>query len=155
MNKHAIILALAGIFGLAATSAIAGGGHDHSHGSSLGRPGDPAKVERTVRITMGDDMRFRPARIQVRKGETIRFELKNVGKLEHEMVIGSARELREHAEMMKKHPEMEHAEPNQASVEPGQTGTLIWQFSDAGMVDFACLEPGHFEAGMKGRVAVK
>lgn len=156
MKNHAVTLALAGILGLASATALAGGkDHDHDHGPKLGKPGDPARVSRTVRITMNDDMRYRPSRIEVRKGETIRFELKNLGKLEHEMVIGSARELLEHAELMRKHPEMEHAEPNQASVEPGATGVLVWQFSDAGVVDFACLEPGHYEAGMKGSVSVK
>jgi uncharacterized cupredoxin-like copper-binding protein len=56
--------------------------------------------------------------------------------------------------MMRKSPEMEHADPNQVSVEPGKTGELIWQFTRDGTFDFACLEPGHFEAGMVGRILV-
>jgi len=56
--------------------------------------------------------------------------------------------------MMKKNPEMEHADANMVTVAPGKTGDIIWQFTKAGKVDFACLQPGHFDAGMKGLVAV-
>ncbi|MES2237168.1 MAG: cupredoxin family protein [Pseudomonadota bacterium] len=125
------------------------------HAAALGKPGDPGKVNRTVEITMNDSMRFSPSSVTAKKGETIRFVLNNTGKLKHEMVLGSIKELKEHAAMMQKMPEMEHADPNMASVEPGKTGELIWQFTKAGKFDFACLQPGHFEAGMKGKVVVK
>ena len=100
-------------------------------------------------------MRFTPAQIDVKRGETIKFVVKNNGKLKHEMVLGSAKELKEHAALMQKFPEMEHADPNQVSVDPGKSGELIWQFTKTGKFDFACLQPGHFEAGMVGKVAVK
>lgn len=139
----------------------ASGAHAHAshamneHGeSAVGKPGDPAKVTRTVTIDMNDSMRFSPAVIAVKQGEVLRFVVKNSGKLKHELVIGSAGELKEHAQMMAKFPEMEHAEPNQVTLAPGKTGTVIWQFDTAGTVDFACLQPGHFEAGMKGQVQV-
>ena len=80
--------------------------------------------------------------------------LNNVGTLKHEMVLGTIRELKAHAALMLKFPEMEHADPNQASVEPGKTGELVWQFTKAGTFDFACLQAGHYEAGMRGRVVV-
>ena len=38
---------------------------------------------------------------------------------------------------------------------PGKTGAIIWQFTKAGEFQFACLVPGHFEAGMVGTVIVK
>ena len=129
--------------------------HHEDHAAALGTPGDPAKVDRTVEITMNDTMLFTPSRVTAKKGETIRFVLNNTGKLKHEMVLGSIKELKEHAAMMQKMPEMEHADANMASVEPGKTGELIWQFTKAGKFDFACLQPGHFEAGMKGKVVVK
>ncbi len=139
----------------------ASGAHAHAshamseHGeSAVGKAGDPAKVTRTVTIDMNDSMRFSPAVIAVKQGEVLRFVVKNSGKLKHELVIGSAGELKEHAQMMAKFPEMEHAEPNQVTLAPGKTGTVIWQFDKAGNVDFACLQPGHFEAGMKGTVQV-
>ena len=124
------------------------------HGSGLGKPGDAKKVSRTIEVGMGDEMRFKPASINVKRGETIRFLVKNNGALTHEMVLGTMKELKEHAEMMRKNPEMEHADPNAVTVEPGNTGTLIWQFTKAGKFDFACLVPGHFEAGMVGKVIV-
>ena len=124
------------------------------HASALGKPGDPKKVGRTVEITMSDAMRFSPTSVAVKRNETIRFVLKNEGKLKHEMVLGTIKELKEHAALMLKFPEMEHADPNQASVEAGKTGELVWQFTKAGTFDFACLQAGHYEAGMKGQVTV-
>ena len=124
------------------------------HASALGKPGDAKKVSRTVAITMSDSMRFSPASVSAKRGETIRFVLKNEGKLKHEMVLGTIAELKAHAALMVKFPQMEHADPNQASVEPGKTGELIWQFTKAGTFDFACLQAGHYEAGMKGQVVV-
>jgi uncharacterized cupredoxin-like copper-binding protein len=138
---------------LAAFSAIAHG--DEHDDAAYGKPGDPAKVSRTIEIDMSDAMRFTPATITARKGETIRFVVKNSGKVKHEMVLGSIKELKEHAALMLKFPEMEHADPNQLTVDPGKTGEMIWQFTKAGAFDFACLQPGHFEAGMRGKVAVK
>jgi uncharacterized cupredoxin-like copper-binding protein len=124
------------------------------HASALGKPGDANKVTRTVEITMSDAMRYVPASVAVKRNETIRFVLRNEGKLKHEMVLGTIKELDEHAALMIKFPEMEHAYPNQASVEPGKTGQLVWQFTKAGTFDFACLQAGHYEAGMKGQVLV-
>lgn len=146
---------------LAAASASAHEGHrsnspaaEPPHAAALGEPGDVAKISRTVAVSMGDDMRFRPATIAVRRNETIRFVVSNAGKVRHEMVLGTLRELREHAALMQKFPEMEHDDPNAVTVEPGQTGSFVWHFTRPGTFDFACLQPGHFEAGMRGRIAV-
>ena len=158
--KHANLLR-AMILTAASGLAIAHGDDDHKagakhedHASALGKPGNAKKVSRTVDITMSDSMRFSPASVSAKKGETIRFVLKNEGKLKHEMVLGTIAELKEHAALMVKFPQMEHADPNQASVEAGKTGELIWQFTKAGTFDFACLQAGHYEAGMKGQVVV-
>ena len=143
--------------------AFAHQGEDHAkkpgapgggHASTLGKPGDPKDIARTIEVAMNDTMRYTPSDIAVKRGETIRFIVKNDGKIKHEMVLGTIKELKEHAALMLKFPEMEHADPNQVSVEPGRTGEMIWQFSRAGKVDFACLQPGHYEAGMTGKVMV-
>jgi uncharacterized cupredoxin-like copper-binding protein len=110
---------------------------------------------RALEIDMSDAMRFTPSTIAARQGETLRFVVKNSRKLKHEMVLGSTQELKEHAALMLKFPDMEHADPNRVSVDPGKTGEIVWQFSKAGTVNFACLQPGHFEAGMRGKIAVK
>ncbi|MGH6640446.1 MAG: cupredoxin domain-containing protein, partial [Polaromonas sp.] len=101
-----------------------------------------------------DDMRFHSSKIAVKQGETIRFVAKNSGKVKHEMVLGTIKDLKDHYEVMKKNPEMEHAEANMVTVAPGKSGEIIWQFTKAGKVDFGCLQPGHFDAGMKGLVNV-
>lgn len=124
------------------------------HTATLGKPGDPGKVTRTIEVEMNDTMRFKPDSIRAKRGETIRFIARNTGKQKHEMVLGTIKELKEHAELMRKFPEMEHADPNQVSVDPGMTGELVWQFTRAGTFDFACLVPGHFEAGMVGKIRV-
>ena len=125
----------------------------HAHG--VGKPGDQKKVSRTIQVLMSDDMRFAPAKVNVKRGETIRFVLRNAGQIKHEMVIGSMAELKQHAESMRKMPGMEHDEPNMVTLDPGKSAELVWQFTKAGTVDFACLQPGHFEAGMLGAVSVK
>jgi uncharacterized cupredoxin-like copper-binding protein/Cu/Ag efflux protein CusF len=139
------------------------GGHTHEHGhehgaghdgEEIGKPGVAANVTRTVNVDMADAMRFSPDDIQVKQGETIRFVVKNSGALRHEFVLGTTKDLKEHYELMKKFPEMEHAEANQITVNPGQTGEVIWHFTKAVKVDFACLHPGHYDAGMKGAVSV-
>lgn len=146
-------------------AALADGGHNHGHGAkyeghaaAMGEPGDPrARGIRTIEVTMTDKMRFQPATLTVKRGETIRFVVKNQGETRHELTLGTPDELIEHAKVMQKFPEMVHDEPNAVSVEPGKTGAFLWKFTKTGNWDlgFACLIPGHFEAGMKGRVIVR
>lgn len=137
----------------------ASGGMHGSHemagpASAAGRPGDPAQVTRTVPIQMGDTMRFTPADVTVKAGETVRFFIVNQGQLVHELVIGTRAELDAHAEMMKTMPGMQHAEPNQISLKAGQRGGIVWTFDRPGRYAFACLVPGHKEAGMVGTITV-
>ena len=122
---------------------------------TFGREGDPKKVSRTIKIDMADTMRYSPSEIVVNKGETVRLEVKNSGKVMHEIVIGTMTELKQHAELMKKHPGMEHEEPYMAHVTPGKMEHIVWQFTRPGEFYFGCLIPGHFEAGMIGKVVVK
>ncbi len=140
----------------ASAKAADGHAHEHGHGDSdaIGAPGKAANVARTITVDMSDAMRFMPASITAKQGETIRFTVKNSGQVKHEFVLGTQKELKEHYELMKKFPEMEHAEPNMVTVAPGKTGEVIWQFTQAGKIDFACLQPGHYDAGMKGAVTV-
>jgi uncharacterized cupredoxin-like copper-binding protein len=122
--------------------------------TSFGREGDPKKAKRTVRVDMSDKMRFTPAELTVKQGETVRFRVKNSGQVMHEMVLGTLDDLKKHAEMMKKHPGMEHDEPYMAHVAPGKTGTMTWQFTKPGEFYYGCLVAGHFESGMIGKVRV-
>ena len=118
----------------------------------FGREGDPKKVTRTIAVEMTDNMRFAPGTLTVKKGETVRLKVTNKGQLLHELVLGTSDEIKKHSEAMKKHPGMEHDEPSMVHVAAGKTG---WQFTKAGEFQFACLLPGHFEAGMSGKVVVQ
>jgi len=131
-----------------------GAASDDHHETLAGKPGKLSAVSRTMQVDMNDTMRFSPASFQVKAGETIKFEVKNSGKIVHEFILGSTEDIMEHHELMKKFPSMEHDEPNSVSLEPGGMGDVVWQFTNAGTVSIACLQPGHFEAGMKGDVTV-
>lgn len=153
MKTRYIIIAVPAI--LLAMSAIASGNHAGGHGDdAIGKPGAASKVTRTVTVDMTDDMKFHSSLVEVKQGETIKFFAKNSGKVKHEMVLGTEKDLKDHYEVMKKNPEMEHADANMVTVAPGKTGEIIWQFTKSGKVDFACLQPGHYDAGMKGLVNV-
>ena len=121
---------------------------------SFGKPADAKKAARTITVDMSDRMRFTPAALTVKQGETVKFVVKNSGQTMHEFVLGTMAELKTHAELMKKHPGMEHDEPYMAHVAPGKTETIVWQFTRSGEFHFGCLLPGHFEAGMVGNINV-
>ena len=120
-----------------------------------GIAGDAKAARRTIEVGMADNMRFTPDRIDVRLGETVRFRVRNAGKLMHEFVIGTQAENAKHAELMLKFPNMEHDEPWMAHVPPGKTGEIVWTFNRAGSFEFACLIAGHYQAGMVGTITVR
>lgn len=144
---------------------------------AFGRAGDPRRITRTFHVGMDDRMHFRataalqhdtksdarpgdahqmkPGDIVVKRNETVRFVVRNHGKLMHEMVIGTMTELNEHAELMRKFPGMEHDEPYMAHVAPGKQGEIVWQFTRPGEFHYACLVPGHMEAGMIAKITVR
>lgn len=122
---------------------------------AFGRQGTPKNATRTIAIDMSDTMRFGPEDITVKAGETIKFVITNKGQMMHEMVIGTMDELKAHGDLMKKHPDMEHDEPYMSHVGPGKKQQMVWQFTKPGQFYYACLIPGHFEAGMVGKITVK
>lgn len=122
-----------------------------------GIAGDAKAAKRTIHVSMSDAMRFTPDTIAVRRGETVKFVFHNEGQQLHEFVLGTKKELEEHAALMMKFPNMEHDEPYMAHIAPGKPGEIVWAFNRAGDFMFACLIAGHYQAGMVGsiRVAVK
>lgn len=131
-------------------------GHGGGHASRAGEPASAAQATRTIEVVMGEpnEFRFTPERIEVKAGEIVRFRVRNAGKLPHEIVLGDAAELQEHAKAMREQPAMAHKDANSLTLEPGKTGELVWRFANAGEFQFACLVPGHYEAGMKGTAIV-
>lgn len=144
------------IAGLSASVAISAGAHGdiHDETAAIGKPGVATRAVRTIAVDMSDTMRFTPANIQVKQNETVRFVVSNSGQVKHELMLGTDKELKAHYEVMKKNPEMEHNDPNQVSLAPGTSGEIVWQFTKPGKIEFACLQPGHLDAGMKGFVNV-
>jgi uncharacterized cupredoxin-like copper-binding protein len=152
------ILSLAAIT-LALGAGVPGALHAHEAAHfSAGQPGDPKKPARTVEILIKEEygaMEYVPNKIAVKRNEQIRFVLKNVDIQTHEFLLASVADNQKHAEVMKKHPEMEHDDPNGKSLAPKGTAEILWRFSKPGTFEFACLIPGHREAGMVGTVVVK
>lgn len=150
-----------------ASSAFASGTHSHSHGDEaegahmdmmeVGMPGMMGTVDRTIDVIMREtddgEMIFEPAQFDIKQGETIRFNVKNMGELEHEFVIDTLDGNAKHKELMAKF-DMEHDDPNSIRLDPGQSGEIVWNFSNPGAFEFACLIPGHYESGMYGPISV-
>jgi uncharacterized cupredoxin-like copper-binding protein len=152
------LMALSGAAAWAHTGSHEAGkaAYDYSKApeTGYGKAFDPKQAARTIEIDMSDMMRYSPAEITVKRGETVRFVVRNHGKQTHEMVLGTMKELKEHAEHMKRHPGMAYDEPNMLPVPASSRGEMGWQFTRAGEFHYACLMPGHLEAGMVGKVVV-
>lgn len=161
MNKLTKIIGVA-LFAVVATTLAQAHGDEHGQKPGAvkkeqkewGIAGDMKAVKRTIKLSMTDNMRFTPALIEVKQGETVKIIMKNDGKQLHELVLGSKKELEAHAALMVKFPNMEHDEPYMAHVAAGKTGEIIWSFNKAGEFDFACLIAGHYQAGMVGTIKV-
>jgi uncharacterized cupredoxin-like copper-binding protein len=163
-------------------ASLAAGGHsgDHSHSENHTNPagelGSKKDVIRTLQVVMTDN-RYAPEIIRVTSGETIRFVILNQGELVHEFNIGTPEMHKAHQKemimmvdhgiieadrinhehMKKKMPDgstMEHDDPNSALLEPQKSQEIIWKFSKSGTFEFACNVPGHYEAGMVGKITV-
>ena len=144
------------LLGILLTSPLAQAGGAHGqHAAQMGHPADATQATRTIELSMDDRMRFSKPEIQIKRGETVRFVLNNEGRLKHEMVLGTDKEIKEHAKLMAKFPNMEHEDANSANLAPGAQGEITWKFTRSGTFSYACLLPGHYEAGMHGRIVVR
>lgn len=161
MKKSLLTVAVTLALGVLSPAALAHGESQGGERSAMppeqkawGIGATEDQVDRELVIRMDDNMRFTPDHFEVEEGETLKLVIRNEGQMLHELVLGSAEELEEHAALMAQFPGMEHDEPYMAHVDPGDTQTLIWTFNRAGRFEFACLLPGHFQAGMVGGLDV-
>ena len=148
-----------------------------SHSASMnmiGEKGDPNKIDRVVNIKMYDNY-YEPNVVKIKKGETIKFIIENLGELVHEYNIGTKEmHIKHQPEMqklidheiilgdkidrikMKKMSKMDHSlghsHANSVMLEPKKTGELIWKFSKDIKLEMACNIPGHYETGMVGNL---
>ncbi|WP_091843976.1 cupredoxin domain-containing protein [Palleronia pelagia] len=153
-------LALALVAAALPTGLMAAGTHAGGHGHAAMAIGSPAESEptRTIEIRMAETedgrMIFEPASLDVSEGETVRLAITNTGALPHEFVMDTLPNVEEHKALMERFPEMEHDDPNAVHLEPGESGEILWTFAEAGTFQFACLIPGHYDAGMHGPLIV-
>ena len=158
LNRTAVALVATTLLSAAAWAGAGPSGHSHDETFSAGEPGDPKKPARIIQITMGEmdgKMMFMPAKLEMKKGEQVKFVLRNNGELEHEFVLADTAENLKHAEAMKKNPDMEHDDPNGKRLAPKKADEIVWRFTKSGEFEYSCLIPGHREAGMVGTVVVK
>jgi uncharacterized cupredoxin-like copper-binding protein len=143
------------LIALSTAAAPARSHEHHAHESySAGEPGDATKPARTIEIEMSE-MTYEPIRIEVKRGEQIRFVLRNAGTEDHEFLLATTRENLKHAEVMKKYPHMEHDDPNGVRLGPKKSAEILWKFTKAGTFEYSCLIPNHRDYGMVGHVTVK
>lgn len=159
-RRHTVPTCISSLIAMMAIMPLAPFSSASAHSTfAAGKPGNPKKpASRTIEIIAreGDGkMSYSPDRIEVTQGEQIRFIIKNEGELAHEFLLDSFEGNAKHKVEMEKNPEMEHDDPNGTRLEPQKTGEILWIFDRAGSFEFACLIPGHYEAGMKGVVVVK
>ena len=144
----------AGILFAATAYAAAAGAHDKPGAYSAGEPGNPKKPARVIEVLM-NEMDYTPAKIEVKRGEQIRFVIRNVGTEAHEFLLATMAENLKHGEAMKKNPDMEHDEPNGLRLDAKKSGEILWKFTKVGTFEYSCLIPNHREYGMTGTVVVK
>ena len=140
----------------------------------IGEKGKSSEITRTMTIKMYDNY-FEPAEINVKKDETIKFIVINVGELVHEFNIATkGMHIKHQTEMMmlfeneillsdkvdkekmkqmaKKNPSMRHSHSNSVLLSPGEKGELVWKFSNKAKIEAACNVPGHYEVGMIAKI---
>ena len=140
----------------------------------IGEKGNPNNVDRVINIKMYDNY-YDPNVLKVKEGETIKFIVQNLGKMVHEYNIATKemhikhqpemQKLVEHGilkinkidmvkmkEMSKKDHSLSHSHANSVIVEPNKTKEIIWKFSKNTVLEIACNVPGHYQAGMVGKI---
>ena len=143
----------------------------------IGEKGDPSKVDRTIIIKMYDNY-YEPNIIKVKKGETIKFVVQNLGEMVHEYNIATKEmhikhqpemqklvdhgillvdkiDMKKMKKMSKKDHSLSHSHSNSVMIEPKKTGEIIWKFSKSLTLEMACNIPGHYETGMVGQIIIK
>src|SRR5215475_11030479 len=153
-----LLTSIAAVLATDIATPMSASAHEDHGTFSAGQPGDPKKPARVIKVKMFEGsgkMGYEPARIEVRKGEQIRFVLQNDGEEDHEFMLATVAENRKHAEVMKKNPDMDHDDPNAKRLLPHGHGEIVWKFTKRGTFEFACLIPGHYEKGMVGQIVVK
>ena len=142
----------------------------------IGFKGKESDINRVIKVKMYDNY-YEPNSFQIKAGETIKFEVENLGELVHEFNIAKKiMNIKHHPEMekmveneilladsidkekMKKMAKMDkamaHSHSNSVLLEPKQKGNIIWKFDNAVNIEIACNVPGHYQVGMIAKVDI-
>ena len=137
-SKIFLIIRVIFVFPLVLLSVYAFAGYDMEKvENTIGIPGDPGNVTRTIKITAVEYM-FLPTEIIVAQGETIKFVVINKGNKKHELILDTKRNLKKYAKRRRLDPEIAPNGPNQIELDPDEEKTLIWEFTKTGTINFAC-----------------
>ena len=143
----------------------------------IGSLGKESEISRVIKVIMYDNY-YEPSTFQIKKGETIKFEVVNAGELVHEFNIANKMMHIKHQPEMTKMVENEilladsidkdkmkklaktdksmgHSHSNSVLLEPKQKGNIIWKFDNAINIEIACNVPGHYQTGMIAKVDIK
>jgi uncharacterized cupredoxin-like copper-binding protein len=163
MFKHFFIILIS--FTVSISTALA----DKS--MKIGKKGKQEDVTRIIKVLMYDNY-FEPNSFKVQSGETIKFEVENVGELVHEFNIANQTMHKDHQSEMQKLVEMEiiladsidkmsmmdksmaHSHANSVLLEPKESKDLIWKFENASNIEIACNVPGHYDVGMIAKLEI-
>ena len=118
-----------------------------------GRGGSPADDVVTVTLT-AHHSRFTPSSVTVPAGATVRFVVRNLDPIDHELIVGGPEVHARHATGRDAH---HHGDvPGEVSVPAGRTASTMWTAPDSATAGaaFACHLPGHLAYGMSGVVTV-
>ena len=142
----------------------------------IGSKGKESDVTRVIKVVMYDNY-YEPSSFKIKAGETIKFEVENLGELVHEFNIANKMmHIKHQPEMqrmveneilladsidrvkMKKMAKMDkamgHSHSNSVLLEPKQKGNIIWKFDNAVNIEIACNVPGHYQVGMIAKVDI-
>nr|WP_225890057.1 plastocyanin/azurin family copper-binding protein [Indioceanicola profundi] len=154
----------------------------HTHAGAIGQPAKPSQATRTVEVEIGDifyepgSIQVKPGetvRFVVKNtGDLLHaftigtaamhaaHQKEMAMMAEHGMITPTGMN---HDMMDMDHSNMpgmdhgamgamEHDASNSVLVEPGQSAELAWTFPEAATLEYACNVPGHYEAGMVGKI---
>jgi len=142
----------------------------------IGSKGKESDVTRVIKVAMYDNY-YEPSSFKIKAGETIKFEVENLGELVHEFNIANKMMHIKHQPEMQKMVENEilladsidkvkmkkmakmdkamgHSHSNSVLLEPKQKGNIIWKFDNAVNIEIACNVPGHYQVGMIAKVDI-
>ena len=149
---------------------------DADKNMKIGFKGKERDINRVIKVKMYDNY-YEPNSFQIKAGETIKFEVENLGELVHEFNIANKMMHIKHQpemekmveneilladsidkEKMKKMAKMDkamaHSHSNSVLLEPKQKGNIIWKFDNAVNIEIACNVPGHYQVGMIAKVDI-